>query len=526
MKGKRIEETRRPNPSSPMPTAFRKRHIRWVCVGLCLLSLTLSVLVCVLVVEKNLRETCASVSEEFKSIMTSYRHSFGLLEKYLQLEIETARDADEIEAFLKAQDAELLAIEGGEYDGVYMYHQGRYLYSWDTPQSVYEESGYDATKRPWYIGAMEAKGEIFFSVPYPSYANDYMLATLSRLQADGQTIIAYDIKLGEIGKYVERLNIYNDSLTLICDEAGNILASTEPLYQGGNVLRTDADLTGDEQAAQQALNAASDEKEKAKALRSVQSAAALRDFVGGSREDLSRLLAGESALGFNARKGLLEYAYPNAAYTCMVLLPLLHLLPMLAVLWAAISFVLMLLAAGVMGLLRSRDQIVKDVLTGLNNRRAFMNYCLNHLAHHPDSELCLIMLDLNDFKSINDRYGHVAGDRALLDAASALKRTCAQAPCHLFLCRYGGDEFLLAGINCTQADVEKTIALVKTNLRKANERGTEPYTLEISCGVSQGRGSDESDIEALLAMADSAMYEDKLREKKNRATENGKEEFA
>lgn len=46
----------------------------------------------------------------------------------------------------------LLEIEGDTFDGLYMYYEGRYLYSWDTPYSVYEGTGYDVTERPWYPG--------------------------------------------------------------------------------------------------------------------------------------------------------------------------------------------------------------------------------------------------------------------------------------------------------------------------------------------------------------------------------------
>lgn len=496
--------------------AFHQFNEKKAFLVVCLIALIASSLISFFSIQETLHTTCAGVAEDFNSIMTSYEHSFGLLEKFLQLEIATAKDADAIEAFLKEQDASLLAIEGNEYDGVYLYHQGRYLYSWSTPFSVYANSGYDATKRPWYIGAVAAKGDIFFSVPYPSYANDYMLATISRLQPDKETVIAYDIKLGEIGHYVDKLDIYNGSLTLICDAAGNIIGSTERLYQGGNYLLSDDALEQNARSAQQELHAASDESAKTKAQKKVQSAQAQRAFISANRGVLARLSANERTLHLNLRSFSLGYAYSFADYTCFVILPITHCLLNIAVLWAALSFALILAAMLIAKMLRRSNQILTDALTGLNNRRALVKYCNDHVMHHPENELCLIMLDLNDFKKINDEYGHVAGDHALLDAAEALKKTCAEAPCGFFLCRYGGDEFLLAGSNCSSEDIDQTIALIRSNLHAKNESSNEPYTLEISSGVARGKGTDNKNIEKLLSQADDAMYRDKLRMKQDR----------
>lgn len=493
---------------------FMKRHTKKIFLAICAISLVISVLISFVDTQRNLTKTCSGVSQGFNSIMDSYKHSFGLMEKYLQLAITSFKDADGIEAFLKSQDEGLLAIEGEEYDGVYMYYDGRYIYSWSTPYSVYESRGYDATKRPWYIGAVNAKGDIFFSVPYASYANDYMLATLSRLQPDGKTVIAYDIKLGEIGNYVDRLDVFGGSLTLICDAEGNVIGSTEHLYQGGNYRLSEDELLDNLAAAAAECDSAADEDTRIKAQKKLEYAEAQSDFFSRNGSTLEMLNANEGSLRLIPRGLSLGYAYSDGTYTCFVLLPLTHCLSSILVIWAATSFVLMLVTFYVSKMLQRSNQIVTDALTGLNNRRALFKYCSDHIAHHPDDELCLIMLDLNDFKQINDRYGHLSGDHALLDASDALKKTCSEAPHNFFLCRYGGDEFLLAGSNCSEENTEATIELIKKNLIKKNDIGSRPYTLEISCGVARGKGIDGRNIERLLAQADRAMYEDKMRMKR------------
>ena len=72
----------------------------------------------------------------------------------------------------------MLQIEGETFDGLYMYYQDRYLYSWDTPYEQYVNTGYNAKERPWYKNAIKEKGKIVFTPPYMSYANHYVLSTI------------------------------------------------------------------------------------------------------------------------------------------------------------------------------------------------------------------------------------------------------------------------------------------------------------------------------------------------------------
>ena len=96
-----------------------------------------------------------------------------------------------------------------------MYYRNSYLYSWDTPFEQYEKSGYDATTCPWYRNAVDAKGEIVFTPPYMSFANHYILSTISQLQPDQKTVFAYDIKMGNIQKLIASLQAYDKEQLII-----------------------------------------------------------------------------------------------------------------------------------------------------------------------------------------------------------------------------------------------------------------------------------------------------------------------
>lgn len=163
-------------------------------------------------------------------------------------------------------------------------------------------------------------------------------------------------------------------------------------------------------------------------------------------------------------------------------------------------------------------QVLTDALTGLNNRRAFDRYLMDYLQHHSAEELSLVMLDINDFKQVNDRFGHMMGDRALQDTAHVLRQICVEAAGTLFLCRYGGDEFLIAGIGRVPREDEQLKTTIHTELdRKAASQNT-PYALKVGIGLAAGRCADMEDAEHLLHVADEAMYEDKKNAKRAAAS--------
>ena len=69
-----------------------------------------------------------------------------------------------------------------------------------------------------------------------SYANHYILTTISQLQPDGETVFAYDIKMGDIQELVSSLDYFSDEQILIYDSNGTVIGSTNTDYLGGNLL--------------------------------------------------------------------------------------------------------------------------------------------------------------------------------------------------------------------------------------------------------------------------------------------------
>jgi diguanylate cyclase (GGDEF)-like protein len=151
----------------------------------------------------------------------------------------------------------------------------------------------------------------------------------------------------------------------------------------------------------------------------------------------------------------------------------------------------------------------QDPLTGLLNRRAFAESVTDRLNHHAaaHTHLAVMMVDLDDFKRVNDTSGHVAGDR-LLQVVAGLMRD--RAPADAIICRAGGEEFLIA-LTCTIADVAPLSALLCTAIAK------HPSGITASIGTAGAElqrlcTSDGGDlVEGLVVLADNAMYAAKRR---------------
>lgn len=172
-----------------------------------------------------------------------------------------------------------------------------------------------------------------------------------------------------------------------------------------------------------------------------------------------------------------------------------------------ITFSVLLIALSNIG--RQNDT---DPLTGLNNRNGLSKYIERYLSRGADVRLFFLMIDINNFKQINDGFGHIVGDCALIDAATVIGTVCDRSDKKLFCCRYGGDEFLIAGIDFTDEDIEELKASIVEMLKIADHR---PYRLSFSIGAASGFCADISAVESLIAKADKAMYAEKRRFKES-----------
>ncbi len=151
-----------------------------------------------------------------------------------------------------------------------------------------------------------------------------------------------------------------------------------------------------------------------------------------------------------------------------------------------------------------------DPLTQINNRTQMYKYLINKMRNEdPGLSLFLLIIDADKFKSINDTYGHVEGDRALVRVADAIKSTCQGPRNRFFVSRYGGDEFIVVAEMAYRAEATWLAEQIRTNVRRISGEYNLPYQMSVSIGIAQYDYAEPISIQAFIARADSDLYKQK-----------------
>ncbi|MCE1162198.1 MAG: EAL domain-containing protein [Thiomonas sp.] len=161
-----------------------------------------------------------------------------------------------------------------------------------------------------------------------------------------------------------------------------------------------------------------------------------------------------------------------------------------------------------------RSIAYRDDLTGLANRRAFMQQLSQTLVKHPHQALAVGLIDLDRFKIVNDRLGHAIGDQLLVEVGRRLRGVLRQ---HDVLARLGGDEFVMMLTHYTSLDQLRTVAdrLVKSLEQEFVVQG-HALQIGLSLGIVIQQQAQPVDALTLMRRADLAMYA---------AKENGRQQF-
>ncbi len=150
----------------------------------------------------------------------------------------------------------------------------------------------------------------------------------------------------------------------------------------------------------------------------------------------------------------------------------------------------------------ARELAETDALTGLYNQRYFHETLRREVmrAQRYERKLALIVFDLDDFKSINDQVGHLAGDRVLAQAADRLREAVRNVD---VACRIGGDEFAVILPESSSEDADQLYRRVH-NLMRGTALGTDEERLRISAGIAELQHGDTA--AGIFERADGALY--------------------
>ena len=334
---------------------------------------------------------------------------------------------------------------------------------------------YDPTIRPWYIGASD--GETHWTEPYIFFASREPGVTHSVpvLDQAGQTlaIVGVDIRLTNLEAFLQARQPSENGSAAVVDQSGTLIA--------GSARLADADGNG-----------------FANLLSSSQSTTATEQNINGETTIVS------VAPLDTAGERLLIVAAPQTDFLSDVRTTREGLAVVAGVL-GGVGVVL--LAIGAMLLQRYLAAIHRlastDTLTGLKNRTTVNREIDRALSN--GSTVSVMTHDLDQFKLVNDRYGHQCGDELLIRTATRLTRT---APTNALIGRLGGDEFCMAFVDA--ADPHELCRSVVFGTAGPAEIDGHVFDTALSAGYVVA-GLEDSDAELLLQRADVAMYAAKLR---------------
>ena len=179
-----------------------------------------------------------------------------------------------------------------------------------------------------------------------------------------------------------------------------------------------------------------------------------------------------------------------------------------------ISLTFIGIAIGLTGVYLStqNESAYMDQLCGVYNRRYYNDYVRSFCnSRKKDEYIVGILIDMDGFKQINDKYGHYVGDRALQLFGSVLRKSVEKIG---FAVRYGGDEFILV-TKQTEAEAETVVTNILKSIDEINASGKYEFQLAFSYGIANL--NSDNNMDEFLRMMDARMYEMKRNKVKSKS---------
>ncbi len=164
---------------------------------------------------------------------------------------------------------------------------------------------------------------------------------------------------------------------------------------------------------------------------------------------------------------------------------------------------------------RLEEMYIRDSMTNLYNRRGFYQFTpkLYDKCIADGRGFMIVSVDLDNLKGINDTYGHHEGDNAITTIAKALGAASGKND---IVARFGGDEYIAAGVCLTDNYAEDFLNRFNEYLENYNASSGKPYLIEASCGTCSLTPASEKSIDEFIKSADELMYAQKAIHRKPR----------
>lgn len=155
-----------------------------------------------------------------------------------------------------------------------------------------------------------------------------------------------------------------------------------------------------------------------------------------------------------------------------------------------------------------------DIPTGMYNRNFFESE-LNRIQNEDNTDVGIVVCDIDGLKLINDMLGHSAGDDYLKESAMILRQSFSEED---IIARIGGDEFAVIIKNATKKDISSKMQRITEKLEKTNQ-DERVVPISMSCGYAMGH-SRQTDLKEIFRAADNMMYHEKLHHKQSEKSKN------
>jgi len=160
------------------------------------------------------------------------------------------------------------------------------------------------------------------------------------------------------------------------------------------------------------------------------------------------------------------------------------------------------------------ELISLDPMTRLTNKQEFARILERKIKEVSDKNcMYMLMIDIDKFKKINDTYGHIEGDRAIIRVADALRTACSDTyRRNTVVARFGGDEFMVmvelenSSEQMSEVETVELCNIIKNEIKKANENAGVGYDLRCTIGKTMIQKDDYISVEKIIASADKDLY--------------------
>ncbi len=418
-------------------------------------------------------QSARDVRHYFTMPMDAVAFSAGTLNKMLK----EGASHEEAGQYLINQTATYSSIIDENNTGVYAYYDGEYLdgSGWTPPED------YDPKSREWYKAAYDAGGEIALVKPFLNLQTNTVMMAVSQLLEDGDSVVSMDIFLDSVQEMTENMEGNNDlEEALVIDASGMVVAGSHSDDIGKNFA------SSEDSFERGIFDAAFNSDENMVIVKS--SEGDKMAFPSAINDNWTVVLIVDKGVAFSSLNKI-YFASLIVFVATMVTL--------------ALIFRYILLKEIESRKLSHLSET--DRMTGIMNRGAGELKVRRMI--HADTNGMFCLFDLDDFKSINDNYGHDIGDKVLISVATCLANTFREND---VVYRLGGDEFAVFTENINDSKTgEGVVERFFNGLGDIDIPELGDRKINISGGGSfypEGKGDT---FEALYKRADTAVYESK-----------------